>query len=233
MGVTRRPVLIRTENLWKEYRTGKDQTLQVLRGVELEIRTGEIVAIVGPSGSGKSTLLHLLGGLDRPTLGKVFLNDRDMFAIPEEDLVSFRNKSLGFVFQFHHLLPEFNALENVCMPALIAGKTLSAARVRGERLLADVGLTERLEHPPAELSGGEQQRVAVARALMNEPALVLADEPSGNLDEENGTHLHRLLVQLSRDRGLTIVVATHYQDLMKKADRIMRIHDGKLVHVRH
>mgnify|MGYP001601559527 FL=1 len=233
MGVTRRPVLIRTENLWKEYRTGKDQTLQVLRGVELEIRTGEIVAIVGPSGSGKSTLLHLLGGLDRPTLGKVFLNDRDMFAIPEEDLVSFRNKSLGFVFQFHHLLPEFNALENVCMPALIAGKTLSAARVRGERLLADVGLTERLEHPPAELSGGEQQRVAVARALMNEPALVLADEPSGNLDEENGTHLHRLLVQLSRDRGLTIVVATHNQDLMKKADRIMRIHDGKLVHVRH
>ncbi len=233
MGVTRRPVLIRTENLWKEYRTGKDQTLQVLRGVELEIRTGEIVAIVGPSGSGKSTLLHLLGGLDRPTLGRVFLNDRDMFAIPEEDLVSFRNKSLGFVFQFHHLLPEFNALENVCMPALIAGKTLSAARVRGERLLADVGLTERLEHPPAELSGGEQQRVAVARALMNEPALVLADEPSGNLDEENGTHLHRLLVQLSRDRGLTIVVATHNQDLMKKADRIMRIHDGKLVHVRH
>lgn len=233
MGVTRRPVLIRTENLWKEYRTGKDQTLQVLRGVELDIRTGEIVAIVGPSGSGKSTLLHLLGGLDRPTLGRVLLNDRDMFAIPEEDLVSFRNKSLGFVFQFHHLLPEFNALENVCMPALIGGKTLSAARSRGERLLADVGLSERLEHPPAELSGGEQQRVAVARALMNEPMLVLADEPSGNLDEENGTHLHRLLVQLSRDRGLTIVVATHNQDLMKKADRILRIHDGKLVHMRH
>jgi lipoprotein-releasing system ATP-binding protein len=201
--------------------------------VELEIRTGEIVAIVGPSGSGKSTLLHLLGGLDRPTLGRVFLNDRDMFAIPEEDLVSFRNRSLGFVFQFHHLLPEFNALENVCMPALIAGKSLSSARSRGEKLLADVGLSERLEHPPAELSGGEQQRVAVARALMNEPSLMLADEPSGNLDEENGTHLHRLLLQLSRDRSLTIVVATHNQDLMKKADRIMRIHDGKLVHVRH
>ncbi len=233
MGVTRRPVLIRTENLWKEYRTGKDQSLQVLRGVELEIKAGEIVAIVGPSGSGKSTLLHLLGGLDRPTLGRVFLNDRDMFAIPEEELVTFRNRSLGFVFQFHHLLPEFTAVENVSMPALISGKTLSAARNRAERLMADVGLTERMDHAPSELSGGEQQRVAVARALMNEPSLVLADEPSGNLDEENGTHLHRLLVQLSREHGLTIVVATHNPDLMKKADRIMRIHDGKLVHVRH
>lgn len=233
MGVTRRPVLIRTENLWKEYRTGKDQSLQVLRGVELEVRAGEIVAIVGPSGSGKSTLLHMLGGLDRPTLGRVFLNDRDMFAIPEEELVTFRNRSLGFIFQFHHLLPEFTALENVSMPALISGKTLSSARNRAERLLENVGLTERMDHAPAELSGGEQQRVAVARALMNEPSLVLADEPSGNLDEENGTHLHRLLVQLSRDHGLTIVVATHNPDLMKKADRIMRIHDGKLVHVRH
>lgn len=233
MGVTRRPVLVRTENLWKEYRTGKDQTLQVLKGVDLEVRTGEIVAIVGPSGSGKSTLLHLLGGLDRPTLGRVFLNDRDVFAIPEEDLVSFRNSSLGFVFQFHHLLPEFTALENVCMPSLIAGKALSSARIRAERLLTDVGLEARLNHPPSELSGGEQQRVAVARALMNEPALVLADEPSGNLDEENGSHLHRLLAQLSRDHGLTIIVATHNQDLMKKADRIMRLHEGKLAQVRH
>ncbi|MCU0452169.1 MAG: ABC transporter ATP-binding protein [Bacteroidetes bacterium] len=233
MGVTRRPVLIRTENLWKEYRTGKDQTLQVLKGVDLEVRSGEIVAIVGPSGSGKSTLLHLLGGLDRPTLGRVFLNDRDVFAIPEEDLVSFRNSSLGFVFQFHHLLPEFTALENVCMPSLIAGKTLSSAKIRAERLLTDVGIEARLHHPPSELSGGEQQRVAVARALMNEPALVLADEPSGNLDEENGSQLHRLLHELSKEHGLTIVVATHNQDLMKKADRIMRLHEGKLVQVRH
>ncbi len=233
MGVTRRQVLVRTENLWKEYRTGKDQTLQVLRGVELEVKAGEIVAIVGPSGSGKSTLLHLLGGLDRPTLGRVFLSERDVFAIPEEDLVAFRNTSLGFVFQFHHLLPEFSALENVCMPSLIAGNAMSSARIRAERLLTDVGLEARFHHPPSELSGGEQQRVAVARALMNEPELVLADEPSGNLDEDNGSQLHRLLFKLSRDHGLTIVVATHNQDLMKKADRVMRLHDGKLVQARH
>ncbi|OGU30356.1 MAG: ABC transporter ATP-binding protein [Ignavibacteria bacterium GWA2_55_11] len=229
----KRPVLLRTENLWKEYRTGKDLSLQVLKGADLEVRKGEIIAVVGPSGCGKSTLLHILGALDRPTLGRVFLEERDIFAMPEEQLVKFRNTTMGFVFQFHHLLPEFTALENVCMPAMIKGETFGRARTRGERLLEEVGLSDRSDHRPNELSGGEQQRVAVARALMNEPRLVLADEPSGNLDEESGLHLHKLLSQLSEDRGLTIVVATHNSDLMKRATRVTRLQEGKLTHVRH
>lgn len=228
MGITRRPVLLTGENLWKEYPTGKNQTLQVLKGVDIEIRQGEFVVIVGPSGSGKSTLLHLLGGLDRPTDGTINLGEQNIFAQTEEDLAAFRNRSLGFIFQFHHLLPEFTALENVCMPALIGGKTIKESKPRGQILLEQVGLSDRLNHKPNELSGGEQQRVAAARALMNNPQLVLADEPSGNLDEENGLSLHRLLVHLCQSLGMTFVVATHNIDLTRRANRVLRLSEGKL-----
>jgi lipoprotein-releasing system ATP-binding protein len=228
MGMTRRPILLTGENIWKEYPMGKNQPLQVLKGVDIGIRQGEFVVIVGPSGSGKSTLLHLLGGLDRPTDGIIKLGEQDVFAQTEEQLANFRNRSLGFIFQFHHLLPEFTALENVCMPALIAGKTIKEATPRGQILLEQVGLSDRLHHKPNELSGGEQQRVAVARALMNNPQLVLADEPSGNLDEENGLSLHRLLVHLSESIGMTFVVATHNIDLTRRANRILRLSEGKL-----
>jgi lipoprotein-releasing system ATP-binding protein len=233
MGITRRSTLLTGENIWKEFPTGKNQTLQVLKGVDIEIRRGEFVVIVGPSGSGKSTLLHILGGLDRPTEGSVKLGEQTVSALSEEKLAAFRNKSLGFIFQFHHLLPEFSAIENVCMPALIAGKTMKAATPRANILLEQVGLSERVHHKPNELSGGEQQRVAVARALMNNPQLVLADEPSGNLDEENGLNLHRLLVHLSEEFGMTFVVATHNYDLTRRAHRILRLSEGKLNAAKH
>jgi len=212
---------------------GKNLTLPVLKGVDIEIRHGEFVVIVGPSGSGKSTLLHILGGLDRPTDGVVRLGEKNVFAYSDEKLAVFRNRSMGFIFQFHHLLPEFSALENVCMPALIAGKTIKEATPRAQILLEQVGLSDRARHKPNELSGGEQQRVAVARALMNNPKLVLADEPSGNLDEENGLNLHRLLVHLSDEFGITFVVATHNFDLTRRAHRILRLSEGKLNIAKH
>jgi lipoprotein-releasing system ATP-binding protein len=205
----------------------------VLKGVDIEIRKGEIVVIVGPSGSGKSTLLHILGAIDRPTKGEVFLKEHNIFKYSEERLAKFRNQTLGFIFQFHHLLPEFNALENVCMPALISGKTMKESRQRAESLLSTVGMGQRLLHKPSELSGGEQQRVAVARALMNNPELVLADEPSGNLDEENGQELHQLLASLSEDLGITFVIATHNPDLTRRANRVLRLSEGKLLVARH
>lgn len=229
MGVTRRGIFLRAENLWKEFPTGKNETLQVLKGVDVEIRKGEIVAVIGPSGSGKSTLLHILGGLDRPTSGVVAVGGSNIFTFTEEERASFRNNKLGFIFQFHHLLPEFTALENVAMPALVKGDSMKGVRPRAETLLTEVGLAERLDHKPNELSGGEQQRVAVARALMNDPLLVLADEPSGNLDEENSHKLHRLLVDLARKRGLTFLIATHNSDLTRRGDRVLRLVDGKLV----
>jgi lipoprotein-releasing system ATP-binding protein len=185
--------------------------------------------IIGPSGSGKSTLLHLLGGLDRPSSGKVIVDDQDLGVMSEDELAAFRNRTLGFVFQFHHLLPEFTALENVAMPALIRGERLEEARGRAVALLEEVGLSERVEHKPSELSGGEQQRVAVARALMNSPALILADEPSGNLDEENSQKLHQLLADLALKRGLSFLIATHNLDLTKRAHRVLQLVDGRLV----
>lgn len=229
MGIAKKSILLRSENIWKEYHTGEKIVLQVLKGVDVEIKEGEIVVIVGPSGSGKSTLLHLLGGLDRPTLGRVFFDDKEIFAFSEEELAGFRNKRLGFVFQFHHLLPEFTALENVSMPALISGKMKKSVIPKAEKILNEVGLGDRLHHKPNQLSGGEQQRVAVARALMNDPQIVLADEPSGNLDEESGLNLHKLLVSLSENRGLTFVIATHNPDLAKRAHRVLRLADGKLM----
>ena len=208
---------------------GKDQRLHVLKGLDIEVRESEIAVIIGPSGSGKSTLLHLLGGLDRPSSGKVVVNDHDLSLLSEDELAAFRNKTMGFIFQFHHLLPEFTALENVAMPALIRGETLEEARGNAVALLEEVGLAERVEHKPSELSGGEQQRVAVARALMNSPALVLADEPSGNLDEENSQKLHQLLADLAQKRGLTFIIATHNLDLTKRAHRVLQLVDGRLV----
>jgi lipoprotein-releasing system ATP-binding protein len=228
MGMTRKSVLLTGNEIWKEYQTGKDLSLQVLKGVDIEIRKGEIAVIVGPSGSGKSTLLHILGAIDRPTKGEVFFKNQNIFKFSEERLAWFRNQSLGFVFQFHHLLPEFNALENVCMPAMISGKTLKESKQRAEFLLSTVGMGNRIMHKPSELSGGEQQRVAVARALMNNPELVLADEPSGNLDEEHGQELHQLLVSLSEDLGITFVIATHNLDLTRRANHVMRLAEGKL-----
>ena len=233
MGIGRKHVLLEAEGIWKEYRNGKSVVLEVLKGADLEIRQGEFVVIVGPSGSGKSTLLHILGGLDTPTEGSVNIGGQNIFHFSEADLAEFRNKKLGFVFQFHHLLPEFTALENVCMPALIQGESMERSKVRASGILKNVGLEGRMLHKPNELSGGEQQRVAVARALMNRPQLILADEPSGNLDKENGLRLHDLLADLSANDGHTFVVATHNPDLAKRADRILKMTEGKLVTVRH
>ena len=233
MGVTRKHPLLQAQDLWKEYPMGGAEPLRVLRGVDLEIQKGEIVVVVGPSGSGKSTLLHILGGLDHPTQGNVLVDNDDMFSLSEEELASFRNRKLGFIFQFHHLLHEFTALENVLMPALVKGEPVKTAGPRATTLLREVGLEERLKHRPSELSGGEQQRVAVARALMNEPSLVLADEPSGNLDEDNSSRLHRLLVELSKKKGVAFVIATHNPDLTRRGDRVLRLAEGKLVGQRH
>lgn len=229
MGINQKKVLLKGEEIWKEYPTGKNISLQVLKGVQIEVREGEMVVIVGPSGSGKSTLLHLLSGLDRVTSGKVIFDEMEINTFAEEQLAEFRNGKLGFVFQFHHLLSEFTALENVAMPALIKGESLKIASVRAMELLREVGVQDRSGHKPNGLSGGEQQRVAVARALMNNPQLIIADEPSGNLDEQNGTKLHELLVELTQKRGLTFVVATHNPDLAKRADRVLQLVEGKLV----
>jgi len=205
---------------------GKEGTLHVLRGITVTIARGEIIAIVGASGAGKSTLLHILGTLDRPTSGTVEYQGVDVFSLDDTMLAGFRNRSIGFVFQFHHLLPEFTALENVAMPALIQGKKLHSVRPRALELLGEVGLTERADQRPTQLSGGEQQRVAVARALMNAPQVVLADEPSGNLDSANAQLLHRLIWDLSRKLGQTFIVVTHNEALARSADRVFRIVDG-------
>lgn len=222
--------MIRAENITKSYPTGEAQnrSLQVLRGINLEVRSGEIVAIVGASGAGKSTLLHILGTLDRPTSGNVYYDDDNVFAYSDERVAKFRNEHVGFVFQLHHLLPEFTVLENVCMPALIRGSSLNQAKDRALKLLGDVGVESKASTKPAKLSGGEQQRVAVARALMNSPKVVLADEPTGNLDTTNAQQLHDLIWNLSRERGQTFVIVTHNEAFAKQADRIVKLVDGKI-----
>lgn len=202
--------------------------LEVLKGIDLTIYAGEIVAIVGPSGVGKSTLLHILGGLDRATSGEVEIDSMPISACDDRALAQFRNRTVGFVFQFHHLLPEFTALENVMMPALIARRNGRDIVTRARQLLADVGLEARASHRPGELSGGEQQRVAVARALMNEPRMVLADEPSGNLDRRSSESLHQLLWDLSRRDGRAFIIVTHNLELAQKADRVIELFDGRI-----
>lgn len=215
-------------DLCKRYVEAGGRELTVLNGVEIRVAPGEAVAIVGASGAGKSTLLHLLGGLDRPTSGAVYLAGRDLASLSDRELAAVRNAQIGFVFQFHHLLREFSALENVMMPMLIAGVDRAAAAARARELLEEVGLGERLHHKPWQLSGGEQQRVAVARALANRPVVLLADEPSGNLDTHTGEQLHDLFFRLRAEHGVALVVATHNRELADRADRILLVKEGKL-----
>ena len=211
----------------KSYQVGA-QHIHVLRDLELKVERGEMVAVVGASGVGKSTLLHLLGGLDRPDAGHIHVADTDLRALDDAALVQFRNRNVGFVFQFHHLLPEFDAAENVEMPMRIARQSLSDARRRATELLTRVGLAERVAHRPGMLSGGEQQRVAVARALVMGPALLLADEPTGDLDERTGDALHGLLREMHAEVGLTSVIATHNPRLAAACDRVLRMELGQL-----
>jgi lipoprotein-releasing system ATP-binding protein len=221
-------MVIEAHDLAKSYRGGDGGLIHVLDGVDLSVRRGEMVAIVGASGAGKSTLLHVLGALDRPTRGSVLLEGEPLHGRADEDLAAIRNRKIGFVFQFHHLLREFSALENVMMPLRIAGIELRKARSRAEELLARVGLSGRMTHRPGELSGGEQQRTAVARALAIDPAILLADEPSGNLDHANSERLHDLFSQLASDLEIAMVVVTHNRSLAGRADRALLLEDGRL-----
>lgn len=221
-----KPVVV-LQGVHKSYPMANGE-LPVLKGIDLEILEGEFVVIVGMSGVGKSTLLHLMGALDRPTSGDIQINGRRLNDLKEDEAARLRNERVGFVFQFHHLLPEFTALENVMIPALIAGKSEDEAGARATQLLTRVNLSERLSHRPSELSGGEQQRVAVARALMNFPSVVLADEPSGNLDRISSDQLHDLLLELSRSHKQTFVVVTHNEALAERADRVIRMYDGRV-----
>ncbi len=219
---------LEARGLEKSYPTGAGGRLEVLRGVDFSARSGEVVAVVGESGTGKSTLLHLLGALDRPDCGTVTYRGVDVFQRKDEDLAAFRNREIGFIFQFHHLLPEFSALENVAMPALIRHRHLAEVKGRAMELLEALGLAERASHRPSEMSGGEQQRVAVARALMNEPGLVLADEPTGNLDTKTAEKLHEEILRLSRTLDHTFVIVTHNLALAGIADRVLRLANGVL-----
>jgi len=214
--------------LEKRFRGGDGSELHILRGVSLRLEAGEAVAVVGASGAGKSTLLHLLGALDRPSAGEVFLGGRPVAGLDDEAVAAVRNRHVGFVFQFHHLLREFTALENVMMPALLAGAGFGEARDRAHALLLAVGVEGRSGHKPRQLSGGEQQRVAVARALVNEPLVLLADEPSGNLDGATSERLHELLFRLREERDLSMVIVTHNPDLAGRADRRLLMVDGRL-----
>jgi len=225
---TKKTHILAAVNIHKSYPMGKSSELKVLKGIDMDIYQGEILAIIGPSGVGKSTLLHILGALDRPKTGSVRIGDTDVFSMGDQQLAGFRNKRVGFVFQFHHLLPEFTALENVAMPGLIARRNSKEVYQTARELLEEVGLEERMEHRPRELSGGEQQRVAFARSLVNDPVMVLADEPSGNLDLTNSMALHELIWNLVQKKKKTFVVVTHNRDLAAKADRIIELYDGRI-----
>ncbi len=203
--------------------------LKVLKGVDLSVARGEVVSIVGASGAGKTTLLQIIGTLDKPDEGKLIINNNDVFSLGDKKLSAFRNKNIGFVFQFHHLLPEFTALENVCIPAYIAKTSKAEAEKKAKELLGFLGLSQRLDHKPAELSGGEQQRVAVARALVNNPAVILADEPSGNLDSNTAKDLHNLFFTLRKEFNQTFVIVTHNEELANMADRKLVMRDGLMV----
>jgi lipoprotein-releasing system ATP-binding protein len=219
---------VRAEGIERTFVGATGEDIRVLRGIDLEVERGHTLAIVGPSGAGKSTLLHVLGGLDLPSAGRIWLGGRELSELPDQELARIRNGFVGFVFQFHHLLRDFTALENVMMPQLIAGVDRREAGRRALDLLQQVGLAGRVEHRPAKLSGGEQQRVAVARALANEPPVLLADEPSGNLDQETSERLHDVLFELVRDHGTALVVVTHNASLADRCDRVLELRDGVL-----
>ncbi len=216
--------MLKAENISKKY-----GSLQVLQGVNIEIHKGEIVSIVGSSGAGKSTLLHILGTLDYPDNGHIWINGEQVEQLSGKKIAAFRNNHIGFVFQFHHLLPEFTALENVCVPAWIAGKKKKEARARAMELLTNLGLADRMDNKPTQLSGGEQQRVAVARALINHPSIVFADEPTGNLDSIHAKELHELFVQLRNDFQQTFLIVTHNEELAAMSDRVLHMKDGKII----
>lgn len=216
--------MLTARNVTKNY-----SNLQVLKGVDISVSKGEIVTIVGSSGAGKSTLLHILGTLDSPTNGEIFINNVQTSGLRGTRLADFRNRHIGFIFQFHHLLPEFTALENVCIPGYIAGTRKSAVKERAAFLLDTLGLKDRLEHRPKELSGGEQQRVAVARALINNPDVIMADEPTGNLDSHNARELHQLFLQLRDQFEQTFIIVTHNEELATLSDRQLVMKDGKIV----
>lgn len=217
-------MILEATNIHKKY-----GALEVLKNVSLSVKEGEIVSLVGPSGAGKSTLLHIMGTLDKPDSGTIKITGREISKERERALSAFRNKSIGFIFQFHHLLPEFTALENVCIPAFIAGIPKKAAEEKAIKLLDMLKLSDRLHHKPAELSGGEQQRVAVARALINQPALVMADEPSGNLDTHNARDLHKLFFELRDQLKQTFIIVTHNEELAGMADRTVHMKDGMII----
>ncbi len=219
-------VCLKAIDLRKSYMSGHEE-LHVLRGVDMTVRTGEIITIVGASGVGKTTLLNLLGALDRPTTGTVFYQDQNIFELNDRNLAQLRNREIGFIFQFHHLLPEFSAIENVMMPILIAHESKDKASRLAKDLLKTVGLEGREHHRPSELSGGEQQRVAVARALVNEPKVILADEPTGNLDRITGETIHELLYKLNREMDQTFIIVTHNESLAERSDRVIKLTDGK------
>lgn len=214
-------MILQANNIFKSY-----GDLEILKGVSVSVKKGEIVSIVGASGAGKSTLLHIIGTLDKPDRGTIMLEGQDVFSLSEKQLSDFRNKHIGFVFQFHHLLPEFTALENVCIPGYIAGKDRKTVEQKGLELLEILGVKHRANHKPAAMSGGEQQRVSVARALINDPTLVLADEPSGNLDSENATALHQLFFDLRDKMQQTFIIVTHNEELARISDRTIHMRDG-------
>jgi len=227
--IVNKNVILKAIGISKVFNIGKKSELKVLKNIDLEIYSGDINLILGASGVGKSTLLHILGGLDRPTSGTVIFEDKNIFEFNDEELANFRNTKIGFVFQFHHLLNEFTALENICLPGLINRKNKNEVFEKARYLLNEIGLSDRADHKPNELSGGEQQRVAVARALINSPKIVFADEPTGNLDMENSKLLHQLIVKLNRDFNQTFLIVTHNQDLTQYANNIFKIKDGIII----
>jgi lipoprotein-releasing system ATP-binding protein len=206
-------------------------SLKVLKGIDLQVREAEIISIVGASGAGKSTLLHILGTLDKPDTGSLFLNNEDLLKLNQKQISRFRNRKVGFVFQFHNLLPEFSALDNVCIPGYITGNSTNQVQKEGQKLLKLLGIQDRYDHKPSQLSGGELQRTAVARALINKPAIVFADEPSGNLDSKNANELHKLFFKLREELNQTFVIVTHNEELASMADRTLEIRDGQIVSI--
>jgi len=222
-------IILSAKNIFKSYQTVKNVRLEILKSVSIDIEENKISVIFGASGAGKSTLLHILGGLDKPDSGEVIFNNTNIYKLSDDKLAKFRNNYIGFVFQFHHLLPEFTAVENIMIPQMINGVSEKQSYERGKELLNEIGLVDRMNHKPAELSGGEQQRVAVARALANDPSIVLADEPTGNLDSKNSIVMHELFMNLKEKLNKTFIIVTHNQDLISLADNLYEMKDGKIL----